>query len=106
SKRMNEAALKMPGIEYTLVGAGASNKSNEGSVYIKMKDLDERDISQNELVLRLRQEVMPQFDGLGLRSIVSGTSGFGGAGRAGATIQYVMSGPDLQKLSEASQKAL
>jgi len=106
SKRMNAAAIKMPGIEYTLVGAGSSSKSNEGSIYIKMKPLADRQISQDELVTRLRTEVMPQFDGLGLRSLVSGSSGFGGSGRAGAQIQYVMSGPELSKLSVASEKAL
>ena len=106
SRRMNAAARKLPGIEYTLVGAGSASKSNEGSIYIKMKPLEDRQISQDELVSRLRTEVMPRFDGLGLRSIVSGTSGFGGSGRDGAEIQYVISGPELSKLTEASQKAL
>lgn len=106
AREMNEALRDQPGIDYTLVSAGTGNKSNEGSVYIKMLPLDERDISQDEFVVLLRQEIMPQFDGRGLRSIVSGTSGFGGTGRAGATIQYVMSGPDLQVLAAASEEAL
>jgi HAE1 family hydrophobic/amphiphilic exporter-1 len=111
ARRMDEAARKMPGIEYTQVTAGGGSGSggggeNQGSVYIKMKPLDQRTISQDELVLRLRREVMPQFQSEDLRSIVSGSSGFGGSGRAGATVQFVISGPDLKKLSQASQKAL
>ena len=49
---------------------------------------------------------MPQFASQDLRSIVSGASGFGGGGRAGATIQYVISGPELSVLTKASQEAL
>ncbi len=41
-----------------------------------------------------------------LRSIVGPVSSFGGGGRAGATIQFLISGPDLKTLSEASEKAL
>jgi HAE1 family hydrophobic/amphiphilic exporter-1 len=106
ARRIDQAARQLPGIDYTLVTGGSGGSENDGSVYIKMKPLNQRTISQDEMVLRLRQEVMPQFAGQGLRSIVSGSTGFGGSGRSGATIQYVLSGPDLEKLAVASQKAL
>ena len=117
ARRINQAARELPGIDYTLVTAGSSDSgststgessasSNEANIYFKMKPLDERTISQDELVLRLRQEIMPQFEGYDLRSLVSGSSGFGGSGRAGATIQYVISGPSLDRLAQASDKIL
>ncbi len=116
ARRIDKAARELPGIDYTQVTAGSSGSSggfggstsgtNQGSIYFKMKPLKERTISQDELVLRLRQEIMPKFEGYNLRSLVSGSSGFGGSGRSGATIQYVISGPSLDKLGDASAKAL
>jgi HAE1 family hydrophobic/amphiphilic exporter-1 len=113
ARSMEKAARKLPGIEYTQVSAGGggggfggASNSNEGRVAIEMKALDKRTISQDQFLQRLRTEVMPQFDSQNLRYIVSGAGGFGGAGRAGATIQYVISGPDLKVLAQASEKAL
>ena len=108
ARSIEAQASKMPGIEYTQVtaGGGSGSATNNGTVSIEMKPLEERDISQDELVKRIRTEVMPQFASQDLRSIVSGAGGFGGGGRAGATIQYVISGPDLKVLAKASEEAL
>jgi HAE1 family hydrophobic/amphiphilic exporter-1 len=113
ARSMEKAARTLPGIEYTQVSAGGggggfggSSSTNQGTVSIEMKPLDERTISQDQFLQRLRQEVMPQFDSQDLRYIVSGAGGFGGAGRAGATIQFIMSGPELKVLEKASEKAL
>lgn len=113
ARSMEKAARTLPGIEYTQVSAGGSaggfggsSNTNEGRVAIEMKELDKRKISQDEFLQRLRTEIMPQFDSQNLRSIVSGAGGFGGSGRAGATIQYVISGPELKVLTKASEKAL
>jgi HAE1 family hydrophobic/amphiphilic exporter-1 len=112
ARSIDKAARTLPGIEYTQVSAGGgggfggASNTNQGTISIEMKPLDQRTISQDQFLQRLRTEIMPQFDSQNLRSIVSGAGGFGGAGRAGATIQYVISGPDLKVLAEASQKAL
>ena len=112
ARSIEAQARKLPGIEYTQVtaggggGGGAGAATNSGTVSIEMKPLEEREISQDQMVQRLRTEVMPQFASQDLRSIVSGAGGFGGGGRAGATIQYVISGPDLKVLSKASEEAL
>jgi HAE1 family hydrophobic/amphiphilic exporter-1 len=113
ARSIDKAARTLPGVEYTQVSAGgggggfgSAGSTNQGTISIEMKPLDERTISQDQFLQRLRTEIMPQFDSQNLRSIVSGAGGFGGAGRAGATIQYVISGPDLKVLAQASEKAL
>jgi HAE1 family hydrophobic/amphiphilic exporter-1 len=107
ARRMDKMIHQLPGVEYTLLSAGGSTSTvNTASIFVRMQPLDKREISQDDLIKRVRAEVVPKFDGYNLRSIVGEAGGFGGGGRQGATIQYVMSGPDLEKLSVASQKAL
>jgi HAE1 family hydrophobic/amphiphilic exporter-1 len=107
ARRMDTMIRKMPGVEYTLLSAGGdASNVNTASIFVRMLPLEKREISQDDLIKRVRAEVVPKFDAYNLRSIVGEAGGFGGGGRQGATIQYVMSGPDLEKLTVASQKAL
>ena len=111
ARSIEAQARQLPGIKYIETSAGgdeigSTDSTNAGTVSIEMTPLDQRAISQDDLVRRIRTEVMPQFASQDLRSIVSGKSGLEGGGRAGATIQYVISGPDLDVLSRASQAAL
>ncbi|HEY0075831.1 MAG TPA: efflux RND transporter permease subunit, partial [Abditibacteriaceae bacterium] len=113
ARRMDAMIRKMPGIKYTLLTVGGSssgnigvNESNTGSIYVQMQPLDKREISQDGLIQRVRSEVVPKFNAENLRSIVGPVSSFGGGGRAGATIQFLIAGPELKTLSEASEKVL
>jgi HAE1 family hydrophobic/amphiphilic exporter-1 len=54
----------------------------------------------------VRTRVLPQFARENLRVIVSPVNAFGGGGAASATIQYVLRGPDLDRLTEYSQRLL
>ncbi|HVF09778.1 MAG TPA: efflux RND transporter permease subunit, partial [Abditibacteriaceae bacterium] len=112
-RRMTAEVQKLPELDYTLltIGGDASlgGASNDISVYARMRPLEERknkEISQDTLIARVRSEIMPLFAAENLRSIVGPVSSFGGGGRQGATIQYVIAGPDLKKLTEVSQQAL
>ncbi len=113
ARRMDEMIRKVPGIQYTLLTVGGSSsgqmgavETNTGSIYVQMVPLDKREISQDQLIQRVRSEIVPKFHSDNLRSIVGPVSSFGGGGRAGATIQFLISGPDLKTLSNASKKAL
>ena len=105
---------KLPNIEYTLLTIGGGSEgggtsSNNLSVYAHMKSVEDRTdkaFTQDAAIERVRTQVLPLFAADNLRSIVGPVSSFGGGGRAGATIQYVIAGPDLKKLTEVSQNAL
>ena len=116
TQRLGRAMAKkikaLPSVEYTLlsVGGGAQGaSSNTFSVYAHMLALEKRadkTVTQNTLIKRVRTDILPLFAADNLRSIVGAVSSFGGGGRAGATIQYVIAGPDLKKLTEVSQTTL
>jgi HAE1 family hydrophobic/amphiphilic exporter-1 len=112
-RRLVNEVKKMPEIDYTLLSIGGDTSrgatSNSISVYARLKPLKERkdkEITQAVLIERARTQILPKFAAENLRSIVGPISSFGGGGRSGATIQYVISGPNLQKLTEASKSAL
>ncbi len=112
-RALSKKIQNLPSVEYTLLSIGSSGgtsaSTNTLSVYAHMIPLEKRPdqlVTQNTLIERVRKEVLPSFAADNLRSIVGPVSSFGGGGRAGATIQYVIAGPDLQKLTEVSQKTL
>ncbi|HVF85131.1 MAG TPA: efflux RND transporter permease subunit, partial [Abditibacteriaceae bacterium] len=112
-RQLVKEVKKLPNIEYTLLTIGGDGSrggaSNSVSVYAHMLPIEKRTdktATQDVLIERVRKEVLPKFAADNLRSIVGPVSSFGGGGRAGATIQYVIAGPNLQKLTEVSQQAL
>jgi HAE1 family hydrophobic/amphiphilic exporter-1 len=96
---------KLPGVEHTLMTAGGSaDKSvNNASIYVKLTGIDERTITQLQLMQRTR-ELMKKYPpeihtGVELVSSVGGN-------QSNADIQYYVQGPDLQKLATYSQALL
>jgi HAE1 family hydrophobic/amphiphilic exporter-1 len=71
-----------------------------------MVPIDKREVTQDQVVQLVRRDVLPQFAAENLRTIVGPVSAFGGGGTANATIQYTLSGPDLDTLTDASERAL
>jgi HAE1 family hydrophobic/amphiphilic exporter-1 len=94
---------RLPGVESTLTTAGGSadRSVNSASIYVKLKDIDQREISQQELMQRTR-DLMKKYPpeihtGVELVSSVGGN-------QSNAEIQYFIQGPDLNKLAEYSDK--
>ena len=99
---------QIPGVDNTLAFAGAGGGSpNAGSVNVRLLPVGQRKFSQTELINKTRQIVKkyPKEYVIG----VSGTSSIGASlgigGRSGASgIGFYISGPDMDKLDEYSQK--
>ena len=99
---------QIPGVENTLAVAGAGGGSpNSGSVSVRLLPIEKRSFSQTELITKTRELVKkyPKQYVIG----VSGTSSIGASlgigGRSGASgIGFYISGPDMDKLDEYSQK--
>ena len=108
ARRIAGEVEKFPDVEYTLVSIGADQSAtqNNASVYVRMKSLDTRKTTQNELMQKVREGVLPKFAAENLRTIIGPVNAFGGGGTQSATIQYVLAGPDLAKLEKASQQVL
>jgi HAE1 family hydrophobic/amphiphilic exporter-1 len=99
---------RLPGVAYTVVNiAGDEQRTqNLGSIYVALEEVEKRRESQDDLMVRTRKEILPGLQGKGLRLAVQQVNVFTGGGMSNASIQYVMSGPNLNELAEYSQKAL
>ena len=111
SEHVAEDVRKLPGVTDTLVtiGAGQQQQVNLASIYVKLEPLDQRKESQDTLMLRARSEVLAKYLKLypdQLRTAVSQVAAFSGGGFRNADIQYVISGPDLDKLAKYTDEFL
>ncbi len=75
-----------------------SNEVNTGYIIVELADLKRRDVPISDFVLASRK-MMSKYKGL--RVSVAPLGGFGGGGDR--DLQYVISGPDLDKLQQYSQ---
>jgi hydrophobe/amphiphile efflux-1 (HAE1) family protein len=104
---------QLPGVSDTLAIAGfggGGGTGNSGTMFVRLKALDEREHSQQQIVIAARQLVAP-YRKQAVISVQSPTGlniggGGGGGGRGGGNIQYALVGPDLQKLDAYTTKAL
>ncbi|HEY9503118.1 MAG TPA: efflux RND transporter permease subunit, partial [Pyrinomonadaceae bacterium] len=102
---------KLPGVTDTLttIGGGQQEQVNVATIYVKLSPIKERSISQEKLMSRARDEVLTkyvkQYPGQ-LRTSVQQVAAISGGGFRNADIQYVIGGPDLNKLTEYSNALL
>jgi HAE1 family hydrophobic/amphiphilic exporter-1 len=98
---------QLPGVTDTLSfpggGGGGFGQTNAGSLFVRLKPIDEREFKQQELIVRARRLIQPYR-----QSAVISIQAAGGlvalSGR-GAQIQYALVGPDLQKLDQYTERA-
>jgi hydrophobic/amphiphilic exporter-1 (mainly G- bacteria), HAE1 family len=96
----------LPGVTDTLttIGGGGQAQVNSGYIYVKLKSIEERDESQDDLMVKARailKKYPPE-----LRPSVQQVAAFSGGGFRNADVQYIISGPDLKKLTEYSDALL
>ncbi|MGB8509279.1 MAG: efflux RND transporter permease subunit, partial [Pyrinomonadaceae bacterium] len=96
----------LPGVTDTLVtiGGGQQELVNNASIYVKLADIKERTEGQQDLMLRAR-ELLQKYP-KELRTSVQPVAAISGGGNRNSDIQYVIGGPDLQKLTGYSDQLL
>jgi hydrophobic/amphiphilic exporter-1 (mainly G- bacteria), HAE1 family len=96
----------LPGVETTVltIGGDAQITPNLGSLYVKLSPVKARSLDQFAIMDRIRREVLPQYERLGLRTQVSQVSAF--AAGNNAEIQFWIGGPDLDALERYSTAIL
>jgi HAE1 family hydrophobic/amphiphilic exporter-1 len=94
---------QLPEVRYTMVTVADDRQrsQNVGSVTVQMNAVEDRHsaATQHELMERTRSEILPRYP-RDLRCLVATPSVIGGS--ATADVQYVIVGPDLEKLRTAS----
>ena len=111
TERIATDLRKLPGVSDTLttIGGGQQELVNVSSVYVKLVPIEERQISQQDLMVRARTEILgkylQQYPGQ-LRTSIQQVSAISGGGFRNADIQYVIGGPDLEQLTKYSEALL
>jgi HAE1 family hydrophobic/amphiphilic exporter-1 len=83
---------------------GGSGGNNSGSIFVRLKPIAERNVSQQALMVQARRLVQPYRKAAVIS--VQATGGLSFAGGRGAQIQYALVGPDLEKLDQYTAKAV
>jgi HAE1 family hydrophobic/amphiphilic exporter-1 len=101
---------KLPGVTDTLVtiGSGQQQVVNLANIYIKMAPIEERSATQFDLMTRARSEIIAKYlkEMPELRTSVNPVAAISGGGFRNADIQFVIGGPDLDKLTKYSEDML
>jgi HAE1 family hydrophobic/amphiphilic exporter-1 len=111
AERIALDARKLPGVTDTLVtiGGGQQEQVNVASIYVKLLPIEERKITQTDLMVRARNEILAkylkEYPGQ-LRTSVQQVAAISGGGFRNADIQYVIGGPDLGQLTKYSDALL
>ena len=96
AKRVRE----LPEVETTLltIGADPQNTLNLGSIFVKLKPVDDRKRNQFAIMDDIRRRILPQYERLRLRAQVQPVAAFGAGNNA--EIQFWIGGPDLDQLQK------
>jgi len=111
AERIGTDLRKLPGVTDTLttIGGGQQEQVNVASIYVKLTPIEERRVTQQQLMTQARSEVLTnyikQYQGQ-LRTSVQQVAAISGGGFRNADIQYVIGGPDLTKLTQYSDALL
>ncbi|MFN2455459.1 MAG: efflux RND transporter permease subunit [Pyrinomonadaceae bacterium] len=99
---------QIPGVEATLAiaGFGGQASPNTGQITVRLKPPQSRTLSQSEIVQRTRQigKRYPKELVIGASPVSSISSAIGG-GRS-SSLAFFITGPDLQKLDDYSQRLI
>ncbi len=97
---------KFPGLSDTLItiGGGQQQLVNNASIYIKLAPIEERKETQDAYMIKAR-ELLKNYP-KELRTSVQQVAAISGGGNRNSDIQFVIGGPDLQKLTKYSDELL
>ena len=104
AERIAREIRELPGVTDTLttVGNGSDDAAvNTGSVYVKLAAIEDREETQAELLAKAREMLKNYPPELKLTATIVNSVGGGGNN---STIQYLLLGPDSNKLAEYSQQ--
>ncbi|MDR1988950.1 MAG: efflux RND transporter permease subunit [Acidobacteriaceae bacterium] len=96
-----------PEVEYTLVTIGGDQSStrNLSSIYVRLQPIEQRTRDQFTIMQAIRSETLPPLT-KDIRTSVQSVASIGGGGAQNADVQFLINGPDLQKLEEVGTQLM
>jgi HAE1 family hydrophobic/amphiphilic exporter-1 len=106
AERVARDIRTIPGVEYTLLTIGDNDQRtpNKAGIYVRLIDPAQRQETQLDLMDRVRKEVVAKYPAE-LRMTVLQVPPFS-TGQSSATVQYIIAGPDLDRINRAAEAAL
>src|SRR3954453_11944076 len=100
ANRLATQIRRLPEIAYTLtsVADDPAQTQNSGTVYVRLKPVDERKRDQFAVMNDVRDHILPELAAANLRTGVRPVATIGGGGNQNAEIQFTINGPDLKAL--------
>jgi len=107
ANRMAVAIRRIPEVSYTMVTVAGDSAGtlNTAGIYVRLKELGERDRDQFVIMDEVRNELLPPVAKTGVRATLQApgiAGGGGGGGQAQGDVMFVMQGPRLDELQRAS----
>ncbi len=104
-ERISQDIRRLPGVMHTLatVGGGVDRSVNNATTFVKLVDMDQRRLTQQQLMQRVR-DMLKQYPPE-IHSSVELVNAISN-GQSNADIQFFIQGPDLEKLTEYSGQLL
>jgi HAE1 family hydrophobic/amphiphilic exporter-1 len=101
----NAVRGRLPEVAYTLVtiGGDPAKTRNLGTVYVRLKPIEERPRDQFAVMGIIRNEILPPLAKT-LRTSVQPVATIGGGGAQAADVQFLINGPNLQELERISKQ--
>jgi HAE1 family hydrophobic/amphiphilic exporter-1 len=101
AERIARQVRGVPGVTFTLVTIGDNDQKtpNLATVYARLTDPSKREESQSDIIAKIRTNIIAKQP-KELRISVGEVPAISGGGGSASSVQYVVSGPDLNKLSE------
>jgi len=106
-ERVARQTRKVDGVTHTLVTVADSDthQANVGHVYVRLSDPKERSRTQTQIMDEVRREVLPQIP-KEVRASVQIVNDFSIGSGQNSLIQYVIIGPDTEKLELFAKRAV
>ncbi|WP_038169042.1 efflux RND transporter permease subunit [Verrucomicrobium sp. BvORR106] len=106
AERIARDIRTLPGVEYTLLTIGDNDQRtpNKAGIYVRLIDPAKRPDSQEQIMDRVRQEIVPKYP-KDLRMTVLQVPPFS-TGQSSATVQFIIAGSDLDRINQAAETAL
>jgi HAE1 family hydrophobic/amphiphilic exporter-1 len=96
---------RFPGVAFTTVSAGDDTQRDPGAftVLVRMAPLRDRAVTQQQIMARVRTEVLPHYGSQDVEGVVNNVFDLSGSA---APLEYAVSGPDLAVLARTASDAV
>jgi hydrophobe/amphiphile efflux-1 (HAE1) family protein len=106
TERIARDIRALPHVEATLVTVGddGARTPNLGRIYVRLVDPAHRPLTQDQMKALVRERILAPLPSE-LRTSVADVNEFGG-NQSTARVQYILSGPDLQRLEASANRVV